>query len=260
MHFTIHDVGHGFCAHLLHENGNVILWDCGHKSEPDYRPSNFLPALGIETVDRLFITNFDEDHISDLPKLRESVNISIIHRNSSITSEQLRKLKEETGPISVAMESLLSMIDTYTGDVSDPPSFPNVTFETFRCRYPGDFQDTNNLSTVSFLKTPMCNFVIPGDLEKPGWEKLLEKEEFQEYLRNTTVFIASHHGRSDGYCEDVFEYCCPSVVIFSDGPKQYATQEEAATYAKHAKGIQYNNETRYVLTTRKDGNLTWQSN
>ncbi len=56
MHFTIHDVGHGFCAHLLHENGNVILWDCGHKSEPDHRPSNFLPALGIQTVHRLIMS------------------------------------------------------------------------------------------------------------------------------------------------------------------------------------------------------------
>ena len=29
MRFTIHDVGHGSCAHLKHDNGNVMLWDCG---------------------------------------------------------------------------------------------------------------------------------------------------------------------------------------------------------------------------------------
>ena len=261
MDFTIHDVGHGFCAHLLHDNSNVMLWDCGHKSEPEDRPSKFLPALGIQTVHRLFITNYDEDHISDLPNLRNAVDIRILRRNRSITSGQLRNLKEETGPISAAMESMLSMIDNFTGDVTDPPSFPNVTFETFSCTYPDHFQDTNNLSMVSFLKTPMGNFVIPGDLEKPGWEKLLKNVGFQENLRQTTVFVASHHGRTNGYCEDVFEYCrSPSVVIFSDGPKQYATQEEVATYAKHAKGIQFNGETRYVLTTRNDRSLTWKSN
>lgn len=50
MRFTIHDVGHGFCAHLKHDNGNVILWDCGHKVDPEHRPSQFLPASGIHTV------------------------------------------------------------------------------------------------------------------------------------------------------------------------------------------------------------------
>ena len=260
MYFKIHDVGHGFCAHLLHDNNSLMLWDCGHKSEPENRPSIFLPALGIQTVHRLIITNYDQDHISDLTNLRQAVDIKILRKNPSITSQQLRKLKEESGSISSAMESLLSMMDIYTGDVTEPPSFPNVTFETFHCVYPDDFQDTNNLSMVSFLKTPMGSFMIPGDLEKPAWEKLLKNTTFQENLRHTTVFVASHHGRTNGYCEDVFEYCSPSVVIFSDGPKQYASQEEVATYAKHATGIPFNGETRYVLTTRNDGNLTWNSN
>lgn len=260
MQFTIHDVGHGFCAHLLHDNGNVMLWDCGHKSEPEYVPSKFLPALGIQTVNRLIITNYDEDHISDLPDLRNAVDIEILRKNGSITSGQLRNLKEETGPISPAMESLLSMLDTYTGDVTEPPSFPNVTFVTSYCQYPTDFQDTNNLSVVSFLRTPMCNVVIPGDLEEPAWEKLLRDEEFRDNLRQTDVFVASHHGRTNGYHEDVFEYCSPSVVVFSDGPIQHATQEEAATYANHASGINFNGEMRYVLTTRNDGTLTWNSN
>ena len=29
MTVTIHDVGHGLCVSLLHDNGNVMLWDCG---------------------------------------------------------------------------------------------------------------------------------------------------------------------------------------------------------------------------------------
>ena len=32
MRFTIHDVGHGFCSHLVHDNGNVKLWDCAGPS------------------------------------------------------------------------------------------------------------------------------------------------------------------------------------------------------------------------------------
>ena len=257
MRFTIHDVGHGFCAHLKHDNGNVILWDCGHKMDPENRPSKFLPAAGISTVHRLVITNYDEDHISDLPSLRQAVRINTLQRNRSITPDQLRKLKEETGPISPAMSSLLSMLNEYTGDVTAPPSFPNVGLASFFCTYPKDFQDTNNLSVVTFLEMPMCNVVIPGDIEKPGWEKLLQNREFCDNLSRTTVFIASHHGRTSGYCKEVFNYCRPHVVIFSDGPKRYATQEETNTYAAHASGVSFNGRTRYVLTTRNDGPIWW---
>ncbi len=259
MRFTIHDVGHGFCAHLKHENGNVMLWDCGHKSDPETRPSKFLPEGGIHTVHRLIITNYDEDHISDLPRLRQAVNIVILRRNRSITPNQLRELKEQSGPITPAMSSLLSMMNRYTGPANDPPVFPGVEFKTFFCDYPADFQDTNNLSVVTFLETPMCNVLIPGDVEKPAWIKLLQNQEFRENLVKTNVFVASHHGRTSGYCREVFDYCHPDVVVCADGPIKYATQEETDTYAAHASGVTVNGRTRYVLTTRNDGSITWNS-
>ena len=237
MRFTIHDVGHGFCAHLQHDNGNVMLWDCGHKTNPENRPSKFLRAAGVSTVHHMFVTNYDEDHISDLPNLRKAVTINILYRNRSIAPAQLKKLKEESGPITPAMSSLLHMLNTYTAEVTNHPKFPNVSFDTFCCDYPDDFQDTNNLSLVTFLETPKCNFIIPGDIEKAGWEKLLLNQGFRNRLQKTHVFIASHHGRTNGYCKEVFDYCSPSVVIFSDGPQQYATQEEANTYAAHASGL-----------------------
>ncbi len=259
MKFTIHDVGHGFCAHLQHDNGNVMLWDCGHKADPENRPSKFLPAAGISTANRLFITNYDEDHISDLPNLRKAVNIDILCRNRTVSPEQLVRLKKKSGPITTAMTNLLSMLNDYTCDVTYPPKFPGVTFETFSCVYPADFKDTNNLSLVTFLETPMCNVIVPGDIEKAGWEKLLQKQAFRSRLAKTNVFVASHHGRTNGYCREVFDYCSPNVVVFSDGPKQFATQEETNTYAAHVSGTTFNRRTRYVLTTRNDGSFLWSS-
>ena len=131
MRVTIHDVGHGACVALVHQNGNVMLWDCGHKET--YRPSDFLPASGISRVDYFFVTNYDEDHISDLPNLRVSVNIRSLFRNKSISSAQLRALKRQGGPISSAMESMLDMIDTYTGGPLSPaPDFSGVRLKTKR--------------------------------------------------------------------------------------------------------------------------------
>ena len=68
MQVTIHNVGHGLCVSLIHDNGNVMLWDCGHNGL--LRPSVFLPILGVDKISRFFVTNYDEDHISDLPNIR----------------------------------------------------------------------------------------------------------------------------------------------------------------------------------------------
>ena len=38
MNFQILDVGHGFCALLTADNGNIMLFDCGHKTAPEFRP------------------------------------------------------------------------------------------------------------------------------------------------------------------------------------------------------------------------------
>ena len=72
----------------IHENGNVMLWDCGHNESN--RPSQFLPALGVVQVNQLFITNYDEDHISDLPNLHSIMGINTLTQNKGISANQLR--------------------------------------------------------------------------------------------------------------------------------------------------------------------------
>lgn len=256
MEFVIHDVGHGACISLRHTNGNSMVWDSGHLD--DYRPSRFLPNIGIRNIDRFFVTNFDQDHISDLPSVVQNLHISLLHRNKSISPAQLRALKLQSGPISSAMESLLSLMNTYTvGPPSISPEFPDVDFSVYYHNYSQEYSDTNNLSLVTFLRVHGAKFVIPGDLERKGWIGHLNNPLFVQDLRDTNVFIASHHGRDNGYCQEVFEHCKPSVVVISDAPVQFATQESSSQYAQHASGISFNGKTRKVLSTRNDGTLSW---
>ncbi len=256
MKLTIHDVGHGSCISLIHENGNTMLWDCGHQN--NCRPSIFLPKLGFQNIDHLFITNYDEDHISDLPNLRQSMKIRSLVRNRSISTDQLGELKRQGGPISPAMESMLDMINKYNGGPLNPaPNFPRVRYRTFQNDYSDEFPDTNNISLVTFLEAEGMKFIIPGDLERKGWLGLLDNQKFKDELLGVTVFVASHHGRENGYCSEIFDIFCPNVIVFSDSSIKYATQEMSQCYAQHAKGIQFKGKTRQVLTTRNDDSLLW---
>lgn len=256
MKLMIHDVGHGACISFLHKNGNSMVWDTGHLDE--YKPSKFLPINGITKIDRLFITNYDQDHISDLPDVVSKLGANLLHRNKSLSVDQLRQIKLKSGPISPAMNTMLGLMDSYTGsEPSVPPAFPDVEFSVYCHDYSADYQDTNNLSLVTFVKIMGVQFIIPGDLERKGWLGHLTNPRFVSDLRNTNVFIASHHGRENGYCAEVFEYCKPAFVVISDAPIQFETQEASSQYAKHASGGLFNGGTRKVLSTRNDGTLWW---
>lgn len=257
MRFHILNVGHGFCAYAVADNGNLMMFDCGHMSHPEFRPSDYLHGQGFRSVQTLFITNYDEDHISDLPNLRRRLHVQILNRNPTTTPEQLRQLKRQAGPISPAMESLLDMMGTYTAPITDPPIFSRISWQSFYAPYGAEFQDTNNISLVIFLNCSGLNVLIPGDLEPPGWRYHLRNQEFRNRLGEVNVFVASHHGRETGYCPEVFEHCTPDVIVFSDSPVVHGTQEMANTYAAHASGVAFEGQRRYVLSTRNDGDFCW---
>lgn len=257
MRFEILDVGHGFCAYLETDNDNLVVFDCGYKTDPEFRPSLYLHNRGHRSTERLFVTNYDEDHISDLPQLKKRLPVRILHRNKSISPEQLRRLKLESGPITPAMFALLEMMQTYSCPATSTPEPPDFDWESYAHPYGDDFDDTNNISLVTFVRVRDVHIVIPGDLERRGWEKHLENSHFLSALDKVDVFVTSHHGRENGYCPQVFDYCEPHVIIISDGPKQHATQEMVDRYASHAIGVPFNGQTRRVLTTRKDGCIWW---
>lgn len=258
MRFEILNVEHGFCAYAVGNDGGVLLFDCGHGTAN--RPSAYLPARGINSIRRFFVTNYDEDHISDLLGVRRRLNIEVLTRNSSMTSSQIRSLK--TPPISAAMNELLGMVDSYTEGVAPEQLEPaGLQVWVYHNHYPA-FTDTNNLSLLTFLDVGSVSFALGGDLERAGWLSLLQEPHVQGLLRRVNVFVASHHGRDSGYCPEVFEYCKPRLIVMSDGPIQHDTQLMANTYAQHASGEAFNTpsgqEQRKVVTTRKDGNIYWE--
>lgn len=61
-------MSHGFCAYVVADNGNVILVDCGHDGA-NFRPSTYLRNSGCTGIESLIISNYDEDHVSDLPNI-----------------------------------------------------------------------------------------------------------------------------------------------------------------------------------------------
>jgi beta-lactamase superfamily II metal-dependent hydrolase len=254
MNLTIFNVRHGFCAYLIADTNNVMLFDCGQDDETGFSPSSYLRRTRCTGIEKLVITNFDQDHVSDLPNVVRTVPVTTFSRNRSFSPEQLQAMKLESGPITGAMETAVGLHRDYVQPVSTPPDFGIIEYNPFCNDYP-EFTDTNNLSLVSFIHFDGMGIIIPGDLEREGWLRLLQLQQFCDNLSRVNIFVTSHHGRESGYCAEVFQYCSPDIFIISDKEIVHDTQDNV--YASHASGVPFNNnsETRYVLTTRSDGSI-----
>jgi hypothetical protein len=261
----IWDVEHGACAMFWHQDrlgnaGRLAMIDSGCTT--DWRPSTVIKeGLGRSVLDYLFITNADQDHMSDLNGLwEEGITVKTLIRNRHPPVDELRKIKK-AGGMSNDIERFLQIHGSYIHPVAEPfnDSMGGITRKTFYNTYPR-FKDTNNLSCAVFIEFAGFKILFPGDLENDGWSALLEQESFINELAGVTALVASHHGRANGYCEEVFEHCSPRVVVMSDKAIVHSTQDMTPTYRQcvldsWSKGVTVATtmKERHVLTTRRDG-------
>lgn len=261
MNLTIFDVEHGACALLTGDHGARIMIDCGHNGSTGWRPGTYLRQQGVTSLDMLAVTNYDEDHVSGLPNLRNSVSIERLLRNEAVRPETLKYLKSEDG-MGAGISELVDMATAYTVP-GNPLSMPGVEVQLFHLNYP-EFDDENNLSLVIALSLNGIGFLFPGDLETRGWNTLLARNAaFRNVVAKTQVLVASHHGRENGICPDLFSRygCSPFWIVISDKGYAHDTQETLPFYSRHARGATFRGNERKVLTTRKDGVISfWFSN
>ncbi len=205
MLLQIFDVEHGACSLLTADNNTRLMIDCGHNATTGWRPGTYLIQQGINSLDMLAITNYDEDHASGADDLLDKVYVTWLLRNASVSGATIRLLKRENG-IGPGIERIADAIDN-----------------------------------------------------EDGFLELMKNDAFKQALRETNIYIASHHGRDNGCCDEIAA-CLQNVfyVVISDKGYQYDTQKTIPFYSRMAKGGPFGQEpVRKVLTTRCDGRIAF---
>ncbi len=254
MHIDVFDVEHGQCSLLTADTGARVLIDCGHNTTTGWRPSTYLPLIGVNHLDGLIITNADEDHASDLHNLRKAVSIDVLVRNPTVTGADVFALKGQHCGLGIG--AYAEMTDAYVGDVP-PCDFGALTFQYYWNSFPHDFTAENNLSVVTVIRHPSVAVMFTGDIERAGWLKLLERPDFRADMHSIDILVAPHHGRHSGCCAELFEQTQlhPTLTIISDAGVEHATQETVAWYRARTLGCRFGDRERRVLTTRSDGSI-----
>lgn len=257
MLINIHNVGHGQSALISCPNGQLIAIDAG------------APLRNL-SIAHLITTNLDEDHLNALPEIARNSKTKYLWWNFHINAPRLNNMKPAGMGTGVnlmynTLNEILSLNMLAINCIGRKPLYysfyeGDVKITFFANPYDW-FQDTNNLSLVVFIQYGAFCIMFPGDLEKAGWKALLQYQEFLHELNKVTVLVVSHHGRENGYCEEMFEYCEPALAVISDKQKIYETQETYSQYFLRVSGCQtVDGQRRKLMSTRKDGHIYLEVN
>ncbi|MCB1222206.1 MBL fold metallo-hydrolase, partial [bacterium] len=258
MDIRIFDVEHGDCILILSSKNEAVLVDCGWNHTTGWRVSDGLAKQGFGSRRKLhhvIITHPDQDHVADLPNVLETLKPIHVWQHPQLYLKNIADLK---ATLSLAQSAYLASRKSTTELQPLEASRQFRTMELHQFYLPvGSVRDVNDLSLVTFLKEDGFTVCLPGDLNARGWRLHLQNKAFQYWLRETNLFIASHHGRMSGYLDKVFEYLSPKLIAISDKEQTKGrTVTQRAPYTDHTRGVKMKDGSfRRVLTTRGDGRI-----
>ncbi|MDD4282541.1 MAG: MBL fold metallo-hydrolase [Bacilli bacterium] len=273
MKVKIYNVEHGSCTHIITPNNLNLLFDIGSKGDKsmashikeNYLKQPIIPSYNsnYKQIDYLCITHPHEDHIYDLPKLKElGIAPKVLWRDSSAFDVVPT---DNTGIHKVIADTANDMSHTYTNPVSDttnPTLSSNNGGVSFEIIQPPvsmrTKDDLNTFSPIIVMTYSKYKFIITGDNSKNILQYMMDNnyKEVKDKIKDADILIAPHHGRDTEFCKDFYDCVNPQLTVISDKKIEHDSQTYSSTNYS-GRGMMINNEERYTLTTRKDGTITF---
>lgn len=226
------DVKKGSAVTAILPDGKVLWFDCGAgscQSGADFSPYKFMKS---PLIDLLVLSHPHKNHLEDFCRIPpENVKKMVFNpRLSKYYIEAFRDLNwGKENRTEEAVKIFLSQ-NTFQCGAACGYKFPfGVPLNIFGYWVEEKIGDNvNNYSLVIFLAQGGNLLCIPGDIEEEGWEYLLQKHSpyFEELLRKTNIFIASHHGSKRGFFSKFLSLLRVEIVIIPNGN----TKEDSAQF------------------------------
>lgn len=254
------DVQLGLAIHIKAPNGKYLVIDLGTGNWESGNTSP-LSVLRYKYIHYMIITHPHLDHIDDIMKFDDNAP-KILWRPTSIkNNEVMEGVRDIDEP---KFEKYCEINDRYSSPVGqdeDPVSeipFDGMTVDNYFTSL-CDKSNFNNFSPVTIVQLCGIKIVICGDNETASFDYLMKQTGFQDDVSDADILVAAHHGRESGYYKDFVDLVKPRLTIISDSSKSKTTAQ--AKYTSISRGWDVHNrntgedEKRYCLTTRSDGNI-----
>lgn len=196
--FELHvlDVGQGLSVFIRTRNHN-LLFDTGARFSERFDLGEkvvvpFLRHVGVNKLNRMIISNGDNDHIGGAQSVINNIQIE------DIIGRDIDKL-----------------VHTNTGlcEKGQKWAWDGVRFEILHPQHQS-YRKRNNYSCVLKVSNAINSVLITGDIEKKAEKELLHEE---NELLNTNVLIVPHHGSNTSSSLAFLQAVQPEIAIYSSG-------------------------------------------
>ncbi len=253
---TFLDVGQGDGIVLETSTGQVYLFDCGSSSRSQVGKYVLLPYLkyrGIHSIDAVFLSHGDIDHMSGIKELLENAGQESIHIGQLVLPDmEEEKREEEFGSLLLLVENMESPVPI--GYLKAGDSWHTKKAD-FICLHPpeGSSLGGNAGSECIYIQLGeegACgSLLLTGDVEGEG-EQLLLEELKERGICKVSLLKVAHHGSRNSTSEEFLGQTRPAVSIISCGrDNSYGHPHEQLLDRLEEQGC-------YVMQTSIDGAIT----
>ena len=249
------DIGQGDCCVLKMPGGENFLIDGGSSNKKNTAVYQILPYLknqGIATLDGIFVSHTDKDHISGIKEILElcAQNLTTVHVKNLIlpdwntTGEKYERLK---------MLARQSGIQIQTGREGKLLKTKEVQIEILAPENGADGSDTNEDGMVMEVHFGKFRGLFTGDIGAETEEKLLNSMEDVDFLK------VAHHGSKYSTCQKFLDVVRPEIAVISCSAKNTYGHPSADTIKRLEDGgaqVEYTMKSG-AITVRTDGERIW---
>lgn len=213
---TTIDVGQGDGIYIRTAGGRNCLIDGGSSDVSNvgiYRIEPFLESQGVRTLDYVFVSHGDEDHINGIEELLQNQKLGIriavlVLPEQKVLDEHLlnlAKLALQSGTKVVTMQGGKTIREEVKGGVF-----------TITCLAPGEeYQGNagNEASMVLYVKYKGFGMLLTGDVEGNGEKELVQSG----LLQDINVLKVAHHGSKNSSGDEFLNLVKPEIAMISAG-------------------------------------------
>lgn len=256
---TFLDVGQGDCIWVESAKGEHFLVDGGSTSNNKvgtYTLVPYLKYMGVSTLDAVFLTHLDSDHISGVMELLEDGGMGISISRLCISDSVIED---------AAYEKLVSVCDAaavpiYRLKAGDRVEACGLSFEVL---HPGKDYATDSRNAYSLVMKLTAGdgvtALLTGDAEADGERAAAQRLQEMGDFEGIDIYKAAHHGSKYSNTEELIDLIKPKLTVISCGEdNRYGHPHAEAIERLQAvqSGIQITKDTGAIMIKIRNGGYT----
>lgn len=272
LEMTVIDIGQGDCIFLQFPDGQTMIMDAGSEfgSTNEYdQLTAHLTLRGIDSLDYVFITHSDYDHIRYMQDIFEDYEVKNIYMPrvaddmSATWTKTIAAIEEETWT-NESGETVDSEIYYTVGDfVIQGEDWTMNCHSYLEDDYPSVKESSsaevkNAVSPVCFLEYADRTIVLTGDSNERNEEYLLERGVLD---KDADVLKVGHHGSRTSTIQEFLNAvdCEYAIVSYGEDNEYGHPTPELMSRLEDYTDVRPDNDYngyKYVYETPKDGNVS----